>query len=102
MISESLHFFTYQPKKDKYMIEVQYNDVNYTSKKNREIIFNSINDNILRDFLDNDMDLPCESCELSIECENTGKECMAFRNWSSNGRYELDTIQKHMRMPRKE
>ena len=45
-------------------IEVQYNDVNYTSKKNRETVFNSINDSILRDFLDNDMDLPCEYAVL--------------------------------------
>ncbi len=83
-------------------IMVEYMDVAYSSKRGRQARFDAINDDILRDFLDNDMELPCESCELSIECENTGKECMAFRNWSSNGRYELDSIQKHMRMPRKE
>lgn len=53
------------------MIEVQYNDVNYTSKKNREIVFNSINDNILRDFLDNDMDLHVSraNCQLNARTQ---------------------------------
>lgn len=83
-------------------IMVEYTDVAYSSKRGRHERFDAINDDILRDFLDNDMELPCDSCELSIDCETSGKECMAFRNWSTNGRYELNSIQKHMRMPRKE
>jgi hypothetical protein len=83
-------------------IMVEYTDVAYSSKRGRHERFDAINDDILRDFLDNDMELPCDSCELSIDCETSGKECMAFRNWSTNGRYEANTIQKHMRMPRKE
>jgi len=83
-------------------IMVEYTDVAYSSKRGRHERFDAINDDILRDFLDHDMELPCDSCELSIDCETSGKECMAFRNWSTNGRYELNTIQKHMRMPRKE
>lgn len=83
-------------------IMVEYMDVAYASKRGRQARFDAINDDILRDFLDNDMELPCDSCELSIDCETSGKECKAFRNWSTNGNYEADSIQKHMRMPRKE
>ena len=83
-------------------IMVEYTDVAYSSKRGRHERFDAINDDILRDFLDNDMELPCDSCELSIDCETSGKECMAFRNWSTNGKYEADSIQKHMRMPRTE
>ena len=83
-------------------IMVEYTDVAYSSKRGRHERFDAINDDILRDFLDNDMELPCDSCELSIDCETSGKECKAFRNWSTNGNYEADSIQKHMRMPRKE
>ncbi len=83
-------------------IMVEYMDVAYASKRGRQARFDAINDDILRDFLDTDMELPCDSCELSIDCETSGKECKAFRNWSTNGNYEADSIQKHMRMPRKE
>mgnify|MGYP001193588785 CR=1 FL=1 len=83
-------------------IMVEYMDVAYSSKRGRQARFDAINDDILRDFLDTDMELPCDSCELSIDCETSGKECKAFRNWSTNGNYEADSMQKHMRMPRKE
>jgi hypothetical protein len=83
-------------------IMIEYTDVAYTSKRGRKAIFDAINDDILRDFLEHDMELPCDSCTLALDCETSGKECKAFRNWTTNGKYEADSIQKHMRMPRTE
>ena len=79
---------------------MEYNDVAYTSDEERAIAIESLNDSILRDFIATDMNIPCDECSMSSQCEISGKECSAFRNWASNGNYALDMIQKHMRMPR--
>lgn len=79
---------------------MEYNDVAYSSKKNRAINLQSLNDEIIRDFLDKDMIVPCDACTMSALCETSGKECSAFRNWASNGNYQVDTVQKHLRLPR--
>ena len=80
---------------------MEYHDVIYNTTDSRVNNLQSLNDEILRDFLDSDMIVPCNDCSMFSQCETTGKECSAFRNWASNGIYELDTIQKHLRLPRK-
>ena len=83
------------------MTEVmEWADSVYTNKEQRKIDFNSVNDSIMRDYLDTDMSLPCDTCTVAMNCETSGKECSAFRNWASKGHYELEQIQKHLRLPR--
>jgi len=83
------------------MTEVmEWADSVYSNKSQRKIDFNSVNDSILRDYLNTDMSLPCETCPVAMACEINGNECSAFRNWASNGNYELEQIQKHLRLPR--
>ena len=79
---------------------MEYNDVVYNSAQSRVNNIESLNDEILRDFLDTDMIVPCDACTISILCESSGKECSAFRNWASTGNYEVETVQKHLRLPR--
>ena len=79
---------------------MEYNDVAYTSGEERAIALDTLNDSIIRDFLGNDMIVPCDACAMMDSCETSGKECSAFRNWASNGNYGLETVQKHLRLPR--
>ena len=83
-------------------MEIEYSDIAYTSKNQRLVAFQRLNDDIIRDFFDNDMDIPCDACSLSLECEVSGKDCKAFRNWTPTGCYDDAAVQKHMRMPRKD
>ena len=34
----------------------------------------------------NDDPLPCDGCPFVNECKISGKECVAFRGWSENGK----------------
>jgi len=79
---------------------MEYNDVTYNTTESRVNNLQSLNDEIIRDFLDTDMIVPCNDCDMYSQCEITGKECSAFRNWASNGNYELNMLQKHLRLPR--
>ena len=47
-------------------IMIEYTDVAYTSKRGRKAIFDAINDDILRDFLEHDVRL----FEIGLRMEN--------------------------------
>ena len=43
---------------------------------------------------ENKMPLPCETCSMMNECGETGKECSAFRAWTTTGEYDVNKVMK--------
>lgn len=96
--------------KDKYMNnEVDWNMIgnataNLESMKGasedheRKHFFEILNSKIIRDYFANDMSCPCDACPMANSCAITEKECSAFRNWSTKGKYTEEQIQKHLRV----
>ncbi len=64
----------------------------------RKHFFEILNSKIIRDYFANDMSCPCDACPMANSCAITEKECSAFRNWSTKGKYTEEQIQKHLRV----
>ena len=47
--------------------------------------------------MDDDMDMPCDTCSLAELCEANATECSAFRNWSASGRFVDSDVQRYVR-----
>ena len=47
--------------------------------------------------MDNDMAMPCDTCDLAASCEAKATECSAFRNWSQSGVFVDSDIQRYVR-----
>ncbi len=47
--------------------------------------------------MDDDMDMPCDTCSKAESCEANATECSAFRNWSASGNFVDSDVQRFIR-----
>ena len=95
----------YMNNADTYLNQIGNATANLESMKGasedheRKHFFEVLNSKIIRDYFANDMSCPCDACPMASSCATTEKECSAFRNWSTKGKYTEEQIQKHLRVP---
>ena len=93
-----------------------------SEEEDRKAFFESLNYSLIRDYFENDMVCPCDACPLATHsqlmtreinikgtkveeellmdsCQDSGKECSAFRQWCTKGQYKDEQITKHLRSP---